>query len=168
MSDFLSRMYCERIHFVYRAFDEYGHLLYIGCTMNPQQRWKAHQGQSAWAKYATRFTMQGPFYRSDAMALENLAINSEPCFFNATRAEIEQVMANWREARRRLSEIGIPSLAYFDDDGPEDAQNAAANEYVAAKFHMQQEIRDEFPFRTNEDRLADYLVSREAAEQVAS
>lgn len=165
MNNWYERTHFTRNHFVYRAYDEHGLLLYIGCTLDPDQRWRQHRRKSAWAQYAATFKMVGPFYRADALTYETLAIESEDSFFNATRDQIEAVMANWREARRRLSEVGIPSVAYFDDKASAAEQNAAAEEYTRAKSWMQQDLRDEFPFRTVEDRHRDYLAARAACEQ---
>ncbi|MFD0353638.1 helix-turn-helix domain-containing protein [Streptomyces sp. NPDC127110] len=33
---------------LYRLFDESGHLLYVGVTAHPQNRWKTHRTESSW------------------------------------------------------------------------------------------------------------------------
>lgn len=46
-------------HVVYWAFDEFGTLLYIGCTVNFESRMGSHRGTSLWRRYMTRYECEG-------------------------------------------------------------------------------------------------------------
>lgn len=50
-----------RDHYVYRAYDADGRLLYVGCTKRLELRQKEHRTESNWMHLAERFTVAGPF-----------------------------------------------------------------------------------------------------------
>lgn len=152
----------EPDHYVYRAYDAAGLLLYIGCTGNPKQREGGHKSASPWFQYAVRFEYEGPYHMGCAYSREDAAIESEQSFFNATHADRARSQANRAECRRRLAGCGIPSAAYFDDDAVEAVQNAAADEYVAAMERMRRSIADTHPYLDFNDRMARYLEARKS------
>ena len=62
----------ERTHFVYRVFDEFGQLLYVGCTKDLTRRLKQHKVDSCkkpWVGYAHHVSARGPFCKRDALDL---------------------------------------------------------------------------------------------------
>lgn len=72
----------ESVHFVYRAFDAAGVLLYVGCTRTPSRRMAKHRGK-AWYARATRITWaQFPDFWT-ARREEHDAIRDEAPLFNA-------------------------------------------------------------------------------------
>lgn len=73
----------RREHFVYRAYDAAGQLLYVGCTLRPSLRYQEHKGQSRWFCMASSFKMQGPYNYETARRLEREAIHSEHPIHNS-------------------------------------------------------------------------------------
>lgn len=144
----------SRDHFVYRAFDAEGRLLYVGCTKAPKQRRAAHRWDSPWFKFATRFTMAGPYEKSEAYRREDEAIESELPWFNATRADRGNV-TRWRSAHSREWEKREPGFAVYS---PETGWNHEAMEALAdactatvsAIFGPQPDV---------DTRLANYLAA---------
>lgn len=74
----------HREHFVYRAFDEAGQLLYVGCTMRPKKRWAEHNHDGVWAHLARSFRMAGPYNYKTARAIERNALATENPRFGCT------------------------------------------------------------------------------------
>lgn len=72
----------RREHFVYRAFDADGRLLYVGCTIRPTKRFNEHKGQSRWFPFAVKFTMQGPYNYQTGRRIEKEAIYGEHPLWN--------------------------------------------------------------------------------------
>lgn len=64
----------KRQHFVYRAYDKNGFLLYVGCSLNPEQRWKDHKANRSWAHLAVSFRLAGPYNYDTARRLEKEAL----------------------------------------------------------------------------------------------
>jgi len=68
----------RREHFVYRAFDAAGDLLYVGCSNNPERRWAEHRTTSPWwTEQARRFHLSGPYNYDTARRLEREALATE-------------------------------------------------------------------------------------------
>lgn len=113
----------ERTHYVYRAFDETGELLYVGCTKNPHKRWLGHRGEgSRWVPYAHRFKVSGPYPRQRALDLEREAINSELPWFNwrddykpLRRMHVAAVSAIRAELEEEGRLVGLPPHPGQDD-----------------------------------------------------
>lgn len=84
--------------FVYRAYDERGELLYIGCTNRVTRRHEEHVKGSAWMRYAARFTMAGPYEYHVAYRKESAAIATDEPWFNC------QIVDRTAKARRRSAE----------------------------------------------------------------
>lgn len=71
-----------RNHFVYRAYDEAGRLLYVGVTRSPSTRRAWHRYNSAWFTDVTSVRMTGPLPASDARDLEFRLICDEAPLHN--------------------------------------------------------------------------------------
>lgn len=71
-----------REHFVYRAFNAAGELLYVGCTKHLTTRLSAHRGQSRWGSQAVRVTACGPYNYETARQIEYDAIETERSLHN--------------------------------------------------------------------------------------
>lgn len=80
-------------HYVYRAWDDRGLLLYIGCTVNPANRMGGHRRDSAWYPHLDDMRLDVYDARSTALYAEFLAIESEGSYFNATRDDIFRTQA---------------------------------------------------------------------------
>ncbi|GAB3776624.1 putative GIY-YIG superfamily endonuclease [Nocardioides ginsengisegetis] len=83
-------------NYVYRAFDDAGRLLYIGCSLNVEQRLTVHRRESDWFRYCNTLRLAGPYRRSEAMRLERDAIESEGSYFNSPMSNM------------RLYQLGSP------------------------------------------------------------
>lgn len=71
-----------RTHYVYRAFDADGRLLYIGCTVDLAKRMSQHRKSAEWWEFVAELTTHSYPSRSTARAAEELAIHSEGAYFN--------------------------------------------------------------------------------------
>lgn len=157
-----------RPHYVYRAFDDAGLLLYIGCSVDVKARMTQHRSGSAWHKFMARLVVSEPYDGFDrARAAERKAIDTEGAFFNASQADIQRTQANRNEALRRLTECGIYppqiSLEELDDPVACDLHNAEADAFEELKRELCVELKSKgFPFLTVEDRVAAYLAARSA------
>lgn len=72
-----------REHFVYRAFDSAGRLLYVGCSLNVQQRMRDHRYWGSWYRLMVRHEVDGPYPYAEARAIEWEAIQTEDPIHNA-------------------------------------------------------------------------------------
>jgi predicted GIY-YIG superfamily endonuclease len=92
-----------RDHFVYRVFDAEGRVLYVGCTGNPEVRYKSHMrgddgGIRGWfGRFAHHWVVTGPLPRSKALAIEEQAIRDLDPLFNTFKTGIPRHLR-----RRRL------------------------------------------------------------------
>jgi hypothetical protein len=60
-----------RNHFVYYTYNAAGEVIYIGCTRQPETRWKQHQYMNpALAAEATHCRMSGPYDFTTARRIE--------------------------------------------------------------------------------------------------
>lgn len=73
-----------REHYVYRAFDDGGRLLYVGCSYDLPARLKAHKGSSLWHCLMASMKVAGPYNYETARQFEHDAIESERPQFNYT------------------------------------------------------------------------------------
>lgn len=94
----------RREHFVYRAFDADGNLLYVGCTMDLERRRRDHAGLngSKWYPLMVRTHLTGPFNYDTARRLERDAIQTESPLWNsmdpnrvALRALYQRMTNRW-------------------------------------------------------------------------
>lgn len=70
-----------RDHFVYEAYDADGIALYVGCTGDPQTRYKAHLAGNADARgwfdpFVTKWRVSGPYQKSVALFIERQTIDA--------------------------------------------------------------------------------------------
>lgn len=157
-------------HFVYRAFDSYGHLLYIGCTLNVAKRMGQHRSQSLWHKYAETIAISGPYDgRSAARQIETEAIESEASYFNATKADTRATQAN-RNTTARMAFERMGNKPSFDLAREHDEEYVArydsiSDRYENAKRAIAARLKaTTHPYMTDADRLGRYLAARENAE----
>jgi len=60
-----------RTHWVYRALDREGRVLYVGCTKQPRKRWSQHKTDRAnWVPYVCRWRLSGPYVHETARRIE--------------------------------------------------------------------------------------------------
>lgn len=95
-------------HYVYRTFDSYGLLLYIGCTLNVSKRMGQHRSQSEWAPFAETVATYGPYLdKATARAVESEAIESEGAYFNAMPDETKLLNRLRVASQHRANACGI-------------------------------------------------------------
>lgn len=95
-----------RNHYVYRAFDKDGKLLYVGCTVRPETRWAEHRSASPWwTSKARSFRMQGPFCYRVARRIEREAIRTESPMYGWTPKRHGEVRRRHTWAKRRIHEL---------------------------------------------------------------
>lgn len=70
---------------VYRCFDARDRLLYIGVSMSPEHRLKAHSRKSHWFSDVRRVTVTDPMERREAFRAEREAITAEQPLYNKPR-----------------------------------------------------------------------------------
>ena len=140
-------------HVVYRAFDSYGLLLYIGCTDNIERRSKQHAKGSPWFPYSETLAISEPMEMFAAWDAEREAIETEGAYFNATSADLCQRNASIAAANQAMWEDGLGRWGRGD------------LEWTAARNRLRAILRDRFPYVTPADRLARYLAAREDAER---
>lgn len=105
-----------RQHFVYRAFDESGALLYIGCSKNLRERMGEHRSFSPWFAHAARFTLAGPYNYETARQIERDAIHSERPLYNQTPERSAVQAARMRVLKRRqdlLHDMGVEFMEAY-------------------------------------------------------
>jgi predicted GIY-YIG superfamily endonuclease len=152
-----------RTHFVYRAFDADGRLLYVGCTKAPQRRHAAHRNSSPWFQYAEHFTMAGPYAKAEALRREDAAIESENPWFNATRADRGN-FTRWRRIRSREWERLCP---YYETYTPGVGWNREAMHELGTKSEAAANAILG-PRPNAETRHAAYLAALEASAMTRS
>lgn len=107
-----------RNHFVYRAFDAEGHLLYIGCTQNLKARWQQHRFNNMhWVVQTDRLKVQGPYCYKTARGIEKAAIATEGPRYGWTPERGRRLARkrSWVEQRtRELLGGKHPSEVEFD------------------------------------------------------
>ncbi|MFD8771393.1 GIY-YIG nuclease family protein [Streptomyces sp. NPDC059916] len=68
---------------VYRLFDDEDHLLYVGLTHAPQQRWKDHRKEMLWWREVEFKAITWFATRREAWQAEQAAIEAERPLYNA-------------------------------------------------------------------------------------
>lgn len=112
----------ERTTTLYRAFDEGGHLLYIGIAANWARRWAQHSERSPWFKHVARLSIEAHPTRAAALKAERTAIQQEHPIHNIEHTNKDRRPAYWRAT-------GTTELHARDFDH---ARHATSPEYVAA------------------------------------
>lgn len=78
----------ERTHFVYEVYDADGLLLYVGCTGNPQNRYRAHMtgdggGLRGWFNpFVDHWRVSGPYTKAKALEIEKARIQAYQPIWN--------------------------------------------------------------------------------------
>lgn len=72
--------------FLYRYFDEFDELLYVGISFDPVQRSRAHQRHAAWAGFAHRADVEEFPDEAAAREAERDAIQAERPVFNVVHS----------------------------------------------------------------------------------
>lgn len=75
---------------VYRCYDAYGELLYIGCAVDVAARMRTHKVMSQWHADVFSTTTEPHDTRIEALAAERAAIESEHPKFNVLHSDINQ------------------------------------------------------------------------------
>lgn len=106
-----------RNHFAYRYYDNRGLLLYVGCTLRPEQRWREHKNdRREMASRVASCRMQGPFNYDTARALEAEALRTESPVYAMTpheQAERQRRRGWIRRQMRPLLREGMTTAEYM-------------------------------------------------------
>jgi hypothetical protein len=87
----------EAPHYVYRCYDASGLLLYVGCSMKPEERLKQHSFvYTWWTDRIARVDLEGFPDQAAGLAAEKRAIQSEHPFYNRQFRSTESQRADWR------------------------------------------------------------------------
>jgi predicted GIY-YIG superfamily endonuclease len=73
---------------LYRAYDKYGTLLYIGISSDAANRMNAHEKHSEWHEYMDHYEVELIPQRRDAYKIEAQAIRTEQPIFNLTASNL--------------------------------------------------------------------------------
>lgn len=136
---------------VYYVFDDYGLLLYIGCSSDVARRMVQHNS-SPWARHRSHLDVSGPFDRDSALALEAAEIRDKRPFFNAQPEHTAMVQANRVAATRLLDSLDIKT-----PEGDHDEWHEA---WYRARNAIAYLIRDRYPVIDDETRTQVYLAAR--------
>lgn len=72
-------------HQVYRYFDKYGVLLYVGCSLNARTRLAGHRARAEWFDQIARMTIEDFPSKEDGLNAERAAIRSENPKYNQAK-----------------------------------------------------------------------------------
>ncbi|MGA4864134.1 GIY-YIG nuclease family protein [Streptomyces lavendulocolor] len=67
---------------LYRLRDKGGHLIYVGVSNKPQQRWAQHAGDKSWWNEVTDLSQEWFESRTEALAVEAFVIRTETPKYN--------------------------------------------------------------------------------------
>jgi predicted GIY-YIG superfamily endonuclease len=81
---------------LYRFFDEYDRLLYIGIAGNPGRRFNEHTRDKSWWSEVRRTTMEHFGNRMSALTAETKAITSESPIYNIVHNRKSMRRGKWR------------------------------------------------------------------------
>lgn len=107
-----------RRHFVYRAFDADGVLLYVGCTYDPDKRMAAHRHGSDWHADMVRLAVAGPYNYETARQLEYDAIESERSLYNHSRERRELSRLHSTLVNAHATRLASNGMPYMEAIGP--------------------------------------------------
>lgn len=98
----------ERRHYVYRAFNAAGELLYVGRTIDPVERARAHRRSSPWVSQVERVRMFGPLTYEKSKDVEREALKNEYPLYGITPQKRKVLREASREAVAEIKrELGI-------------------------------------------------------------
>jgi len=109
-------------HCLYRFFDVEGELLYVGITMNPSSRWKAHGRDKAWWTEVAHIAIEVHPDREAVLEAEQEAIAAEAPKYNVVHNGMASVANDGISQCPVCKREAIFSLAwdrYFHCDGTE-------------------------------------------------
>lgn len=115
-----------RDHYVYRLFDAKGHHLYVGCSMRPDRRIRAHSDRD-WYREIAKIRLQGPFTYRTARAREREA---ESPLHNASGPVQSLVLRRYHVEKRRHRELIDQGMEYW---AAFEIAHAYANSQVVAR-----------------------------------
>jgi predicted GIY-YIG superfamily endonuclease len=102
-------------HYVYRCYDASGWLLYIGCTLNVEQRIATHRASAFWAYRIASITVEPFPTQAEALAAERAAIKAENPSCNVMSRDTDRsgwVRQHYIDAiRARQSNAYVPGVA---------------------------------------------------------
>ncbi|MDX3183512.1 GIY-YIG nuclease family protein [Streptomyces sp. ME02-7008A-1] len=88
----------RRLTTLYRLFDGDDQLLYVGTSVDPQNRWEQHAREKLWWSAVARATVEWHPDRTSAMAAERAAIKAEEPLHN-DKATPDEAVFPYRGAR---------------------------------------------------------------------
>lgn len=95
-------------HWLYRAFDADGELLYIGCSLNPTARIDHHAITKVWWELVRTITLETFPTKAEARAAEAAAVKAERPLYNVThnrpRFSGPTIPLHWDEAKHLLDD----------------------------------------------------------------
>jgi excinuclease UvrABC nuclease subunit len=80
-------------HVLYRMFDAEDHLLYVGLTNNPRNRFSGHSKGKAWWPEVAHIRVETFATRDELIAAEKAAIQTERPWYNITHNDPDHVLA---------------------------------------------------------------------------
>lgn len=87
----------ETPHYVYRCFDAAGRLLYVGCSIKPEDRMKEHRlFRTWWTDRIAQIALEGFPDQAAGLAAEKQAIQTEHPIHNRQFRTTEAQRANWQ------------------------------------------------------------------------
>lgn len=100
----------DRPHYVYRVYDALNQLLYVGCSIDVDQRMANHEGTSAWFVFHSRVEKTAYSTREEAEAAEANAIATEHPRWNINGRSVDHPdgfarsakAAHWLAAERDM------------------------------------------------------------------
>lgn len=104
-----------RNHYVYRYFNAEGRLLYVGCTMRPELRWKEHRAfRPGMALMVAKVRMQGPYNFDTAREIERVAIATEGPLYGMTPEKRAQRAKKSRFIDRKVDALTGAGISFHD------------------------------------------------------
>ncbi len=157
-------------NYVYRAWDSYGLLLYIGCSVNPEKRMSGHN-RADWYRYAETVSIVGPWDFAEARRRETEAINTEASYFNVTQAQADEKKRCIGAAKRALyARNDYPPILDVDRYHEErdtywDEYDVLRSGWDRRKDQMQARLKaSTHPYMNEAERRGRYLAARHDAE----
>lgn len=95
------------VHTVYRCYDTYGHLLYVGVTSSIPRRFAAHSTSSHWWAKVDRTTEEHFASRAEALTAEECAIRAEVPRHNVRLVPSGESDALGRLIARQMDDKGM-------------------------------------------------------------
>ncbi|MEV8494523.1 GIY-YIG nuclease family protein [Streptomyces sp. NPDC052002] len=96
----------RRLTTVYRLYDKAGQLLYVGTTASPEDRWGQHAREKLWWSSVARAAVEWHPDRTEALAAERAAIQSEGPLHN-DKATLDEVVIPYQGNRGPSTETKL-------------------------------------------------------------